>query len=132
MAIFNFGKKNTKTVGREVKSSVKPAILEKSVSPKTKTTSHSGVKHTVLLSPRLTEKGMGRTENAVYCFNVMKLASKKDIAKAFSARYGVSPIKVRVVPVRGKKLTVRGIPGQGSFGKKAYVYAPKGTKIEFV
>ncbi len=135
MAIFNFGKKSGKTVGSEVKAptktapkkETKPAVQKaKDVSSTTRTN------HLSILSPRLTEKGMGRTESSVYCFNVAPRATKAEIALAFEGRYGVAPKKIRVVPVRGKKISVRGIPGQGAFGKKAYVYAPEGTKIEFV
>ena len=134
MAIFNFGKKSGKTVGSEVKAPTKTAPKKeiKSVNQKNKEVSSTRVNPLHLLSPRLTEKGMGRTESSVYCFNVAPRASKKDIASAFKHRYGVLPEKIRVVPIRGKKISVRGIPGQGASGKKAYVYAPQGTKIEFV
>ncbi|MEK7505407.1 MAG: 50S ribosomal protein L23 [Patescibacteria group bacterium] len=135
MAIFNFGKKSGKTVGGEVKAPSKSAPKReiKPIGQKDKETlSPARANPLSLLSPRLTEKGMGRTESSVYCFNVAPRATKKDIALAFKDRYGVLPEKVRVVPTRGKKISVRGIPGQGASGKKAYVYTPEGTKIEFV
>ena len=88
----------------------------------------------VLLRPRLTEKGAFLSEKGTYAFDVHKNATKRDIAKAVTAAFKVTPVSVRVVRIPRKKATNRqtGKAGQTRGGKKAYGTLKEGDKIELV
>jgi large subunit ribosomal protein L23 len=85
-----------------------------------------------LLSPRITEKAAYMGEKGCYVFNIAKNAGKQDVARAVRAIYKVTPRKVTVAVVRGKKVVTRGTnrPGHSASGKKAYVYLKSGDTIE--
>ncbi len=87
----------------------------------------------MIIRPRITEKGtdLAHFVNA-YVFEVAPQATKRDIIKGIFEIYKVTPVDVRVVPIRSKTVFVRGKKGQTRSGKKAYVYLKKGDKIEFV
>lgn len=86
----------------------------------------------VLLSPRITEKAGDLSSHNAYVFNVDPRSGKKEIAAAVKAIYGVSPLRVSTVTIRGKATNLRGKKGKAAGGKKAVVYVKKGEKIEFV
>ena len=89
------------------------------------------VAKTVLKSPRITEKAVIASEaKGMYAFNVTANATKRSVAEAVKAQYKVTPIRVNLLPVPGKKV-FRGKWGVKKGGKKAYVYLKKGDKIEF-
>jgi large subunit ribosomal protein L23 len=90
---------------------------------------HTG---TIILSPRITEKGAVMAEQGVYVFNVSKDANKNEIASAISELYKVTPRAVRVVRIPRKQVTTRNTNRKGmtAGGKKAYVYLKEGDKIE--
>jgi large subunit ribosomal protein L23 len=90
---------------------------------------HTG---TIILSPRITEKGAVMAEQGVYVFNVAKDANKREIAQAISTLYKVTPREVRVARVPRKQVTTRNTNRKGmtAGGKKAYVYLKEGDKIE--
>ena len=92
---------------------------------------HTG---TILLSPRITEKGAYVSANGAYIFNVSPRANKKEIADAVLALYKVTPRKVAVVTVPRKAVKTRGTnrTGKTPGGKKAYVYLKKGETIELM
>lgn len=88
----------------------------------------------IILKPRITEKGMGGSDNAVYVFEVARSASKYDVRDAVKQIWNVTPQKVNIVQnqprtfmvrARGRKTTAPGL-------KKAYVYLKKGDKIDLV
>ena len=88
----------------------------------------------VLIAPRITEKGAYVAEEGCYVFNVREDANKFEIARAVKEMFGVSPRQVRVVRIPRKRRTTRGTNrmGQSRGGKKAYVYLKKGEKIEII
>ncbi len=92
---------------------------------------HTG---TIILSPRITEKGANLAEQGIYVFNVGRNANKIEIISAFRTLYQVNPRKVRVVSVPQKKVQTRGTnrKGKTAHGKKAYVYLKKGESIEII
>lgn len=87
---------------------------------------------TVILRPRITEKATVSAEQNIYTFDVNKKATKSSVAAAVWTLFKVRPVKVSVIPVRGKRLFARGKKGVTRSGKKAYVYLKKGDTIEFV
>lgn len=86
----------------------------------------------VVLSPRITEKGAVLSEQGAYVFNVAPIANKKEIARAIEDIFKVKPSAVRVVNVAGKRSVTRGTNrrGRSAAQKKAYVYLKKGDTIE--
>lgn len=86
----------------------------------------------ILLRPRITEKATISSEHSVYVFDIPKAATKGAVAKAFAKKYSVVPRKVATVNTVGKRVFVRGKRGVQADSRKAYVYLPKGTKIEIL
>jgi large subunit ribosomal protein L23 len=88
----------------------------------------------IILSPRITEKGAYLSESGVYVFNVAPDANKHDVAEAVKAIYKVTPLRVRVAAVPTKQVFTRGTNrwGKTKGGKKAFVYLKSGDKIELM
>lgn len=88
----------------------------------------------ILTKPRITEKATLVTGNInpVYTFEVPAGANKIQIKKAIMEKYKVSPVKVNITNLPRKKVIVRGKRGVKPGVKKALVYMPKGTNIDFV
>lgn len=86
----------------------------------------------ILIRPHITEKATASSETSVYIFEVPKLSTKGSIAKAFSDKYKVTPIKINTVTTPAKNVIVRGKRGKTSSFKKAYIYIKKGEKIEIM
>ena len=128
MAIFS-SKKNTvkKTDNKSDVVKIKTVAVKAEVS-----SNFRGQLLSVILHPRVTEKASFQTEQNVYTFNVSSKATKKTVALAIEDMYKVTPIKVNMVPIKAKKVFVRGKVGMKSGGKKAYVFLKKGDKIEIV
>ena len=87
----------------------------------------------IILSPRITEKGALLSSQGAYVFNVGRDANKAQIAEAVKTLYKVTPRQVRIVPVLGKEVITRGTNRKGmtAGGKKAYVFLKKGETIDF-
>ena len=87
----------------------------------------------VLIRPRITEKAANMTASNVYTFDVVKTATKKQVAEAITAIYKVTPVKVNVVNTPAKRVKMRRKRGFGktTATRKAYVYLKKGEEIRF-
>ena len=85
----------------------------------------------ILKKPGVTEKSSRSLENNVYTFDIDPRTTKVEVKKAIEVLYSISPIKVNVVVLKRKKVTVRGRSGVKGGGKKAMVYLKKGDTIEF-
>lgn len=85
----------------------------------------------VLVRPRITEKGTDKIAQGAYVFDIDPRATKKLVAAAIAKTYSVTPRKIAIVNNRAK--TVRnartGKYGKTSGNKKAYVYLKKGDSI---
>lgn len=92
---------------------------------------HAG---SILLSPRITEKGAHLSAQGAYVFNVAPSANKHQVAAAVKRVFNVTPRSVRIVPVPRKQVVTRGTnrKGRTAGGKKAYVYLKQGDTIELV
>lgn len=88
--------------------------------------------HPLILGARITEKSALSADKNQYTFNVDNNANKNEIKKAIKTLYKVTPVKVSIVKVSGKKVMRGGVSGFKSGGKKAVVHLKKGDKIEFV
>jgi ribosomal protein L23 len=88
----------------------------------------------VLKAPWFSEKALIGTERGVYVFKVPADATKPEIAAAIEKFYKVTPVKVRMVNLPGKTVTLRTRRGQGTRARrhKAYVYLKKGDTLAIV
>lgn len=82
----------------------------------------------VLKRPWFSEKALIGTENGVYVFEVPASATKIDVANAVEAAFKVVPVKVRMVNLPAKTVSLRTRRGVGTRARrhKAYVYLKKG------
>ncbi len=87
----------------------------------------------VLTAPWLSEKALIMTEKGIYAFHVPTTATKHDVALAIKKTYNVTPKKVTMVNLPGKKVSMRTKRGFGmrSDRRKAYVHLKKGDTIQF-
>lgn len=82
--------------------------------------------------PHITEKSSRANEkHNVYTFIVHKNANKTEIAKALTALYAVTPVKVRIVNVKPEVIVKGGKVGSQKAYKKAIVTITKGQSISF-
>ncbi|OGI64217.1 50S ribosomal protein L23 [Candidatus Nomurabacteria bacterium RIFCSPLOWO2_01_FULL_41_21] len=86
----------------------------------------------ILKNPRITEKASFHYEQNVYTFDVADSANKTEIKKAIFELYKVHPVKVNILAVPERRITLRGRQNQKGGGKKALVYLKAGDKIEFL
>lgn len=127
MAIFGSKKNKDSAPKKENKKPVlaKPAEVKKpSKSPAKKLFG-------VIKNPRITEKATLVSEKNVYTFDVAVNSNERMVKQAVKETYGVTPLKVNLLNVRGKKVYSRGKEGTTAASKKAYVYLKAGDKIEF-
>ncbi len=121
-------KKETVSTKKEVVSvSAKPSSAKGSGEAKKEVTLQNILKH-----PRITEKAAILAEKNVYTFEVDPHAGKIEIARAVKQVYNVEVVRVNIIKLPAKKVTIRGKRGVKSAVKKALVYLKEGDKIEFV
>ncbi|MEK9184508.1 MAG: 50S ribosomal protein L23, partial [Patescibacteria group bacterium] len=87
----------------------------------------------VLKAPWFSEKALIGTENGVYVFEVPPAVTKHDVMNAIEKIYKVTPVKVNMVNLPAKKVSMRTKRGVGTRARrhKAYVYLKKGETIQF-
>lgn len=129
MAIFGSSKKSPAKKA-PAKKAVKAVKADAPLKAKATTVVH--VKN-VIRRPRLTEKAAALSTMNVYTFDVVPGASKHDIVRALVALYKVTPVRVNVVNVKGKKVALKSRRGFGYKNniRKAYIYLKKGDAIDF-
>lgn len=87
----------------------------------------------VIKKPKITEKsGIAAESKNIYTFEVLKGATKKDVAEAIKQIYKVTPIKVNMITLPAKNVIKRGKKGIKPAIKKALVFLKKGDKISFI
>ncbi len=84
----------------------------------------------IIIRPVITEKATELAKQNKYVFRVHKKANKDMIDKAIRSIFGVTPLKVNVMVVRGKRKRVRYNYGYTASWKKAIVTLKEGDKIE--
>ncbi|MBI5400896.1 MAG: 50S ribosomal protein L23 [Candidatus Yonathbacteria bacterium] len=85
-----------------------------------------------LVRPHITEKAAILAEKGTYVFEVARDTNKIEIAKAISALYKVTPVRVNIVNLPDTRVFVRNKKGVKSGVRKALVTLKKGDKIEIV
>jgi large subunit ribosomal protein L23 len=83
-----------------------------------------------LVKPLVTEKATELSAQNKYAFVVNTVANKIEVAKAVYAVYGVKPLNVNIISMKGKTLTRGRIKGKRKDWKKAIVTLKKGESIK--
>ncbi len=84
----------------------------------------------LIKKPVITEKATLASESGAVVFQVAKDASKPAIKEAVEAVFGVKVKAVNTVVAKGKTKRFRGLPGERSDRKKAYVTLEEGHTID--
>jgi large subunit ribosomal protein L23 len=85
----------------------------------------------VLLSPHVSEKAtIGLEKNNEYVFQVINCASKPEVKDAVEFIFSTKVKSVRIVNVKTKTKTFRGVKGTRQGWKKAYVTLQADQKLE--
>lgn len=114
-------------VSAKAKTEEKKAAVAKEVSAAKSSAIFS---HRVLLKPLVTEKGAKQTEQNKYFFMVADKANKVMIKQAIAETYGVWPLSVNVVKMKGKKVRFGRREGVRKDWKKAIITLPQGKTID--
>ncbi|MBK1699891.1 50S ribosomal protein L23 [Thiococcus pfennigii] len=86
----------------------------------------------VLLSPVVSEKASRGAETASqFAFRVTPDATKREIARAVEAMFGVAVDRVQVLNVKGKAKRFGRLQGKRKDWRKAYVRLMPGHDIDF-
>ena len=89
-----------------------------------------GMAYRILIKPLVTEKASNLGSLNKYFFAVAKSSNKIEISKAVLEVYGIKPISVNIVSMKGKKTRSGKISGKRKDWKKAIVTLPKGKSIK--
>lgn len=83
----------------------------------------------LLVKPLVTEKATNLSAENKYVFVVKNKANKIEVAKAIESVYGVKPLEVNIINMKGKQVSRGRIRGQRKDWKKAIVTLAKGETI---
>ncbi len=83
----------------------------------------------VIVQPLISEKAAGLAGANQYVFIVRKSANRLQVRAAMKSMYGVSPLSINILNVRGKKVRFGRKQGTRSDWKKAIVTLPVGQTI---
>jgi large subunit ribosomal protein L23 len=84
----------------------------------------------IIVRPVLSEKSTDLAQVNKYVFRVPRKANKSTIGKAIKEIFKVTPVKINVIKVRGRRKRVRYQYGFTSSWKKAIVTLNPSEKIE--
>lgn len=122
MGIFN---RNKQTIPNEV-----PQTKKSVVAPSVNVGKFLGTDGAdVIVQPLISEKAAGLAGANQYVFIVRKGANRLQVRAAVKSMYGVSPLSVNLMNVRGKKVRFGRRQGTRSDWKKAIVTLPVGQTI---
>lgn len=131
MGIFSRFKKQKPAEASATEPAVEPAVVPAVSAP---AVSEKGKKRgdawRILVRPLVSEKAANAGAHNQYVFVVADKANKIDVKEAIADVYGVRPIKVNMVRLRGKKVRYGRSQGKTKAWKKAIVTLPKGKKIQ--
>ena len=88
-----------------------------------------GQAYRVLIKPMVTEKATTLGSSNQYVFMVGINTNKIEVSKAIQEVYGVKPISVNIIKVKGKKVNRGRITGKRKDFKKAVITLKKGDTI---
>lgn len=114
----------------EAIAKVTPGIKEKAVKTTRKSKADTKNAYKVLIKPLITEKASALAILNKYCFEVAKDTNKIEVKKAIKSLYGMEPIDVNIINMRGKRVRYGRVTGKKKNWKKAIVSLKQGDKIE--
>ncbi len=123
------GEKSANAAGAK-KESVKRAREDKKTAEEKSAKKRYGNAHRVLVRPLVTEKASVMGALGKYFFEVAGDANKIEIAKAIQDVYGVKPISVNIIRMRGKRVRRGRTIGKRKDWKKAVITLKKGESIK--
>jgi large subunit ribosomal protein L23 len=118
---------------KSVKDSKKIKADEKKTTkntPKEETVKKNSNAYKVLVKPLITEKATEIGALNKYVFEVEKNANKIEIAKAINEVYGVKPLDINIIRMKGKKVRYVRTLGKKKDWKKAIVTLEEGKTIK--
>ena len=77
-----------------------------------------------------TEKTLGLQEEGYVVVQTSDKMTKNQLKEVFREYFGVVPVKINSLKMKGKVKRFRGIEGQRNNYKKFYVKLPEGAQIE--
>jgi len=98
-----------------------------------KTSSNSAhLAHAILVRAIVTEKSTRGSAQSQYTFEVATTASKADVRRAVHHLYGITPVSVNMLTLRGKVVRFGRTFGRTATSKKAIITLPAGKTIDVV
>lgn len=128
-------KTEKKTKATETKESMKDLYSDSSVKTETKKGKASVVTKKykeaskILVRPLVTEKATNLATDSKYVFVVKGSANKVEVGKAIQSVYGVKPVDINIINMKGKQVSRGRIRGKRKDWKKAIVTLKKGDTI---
>lgn len=87
----------------------------------------------IILAPHISEKAsVGMERRNEYVFEVVESASKPEVKDAIEHLFNTKVKSVRIVNVRAKGKTFRGVAGSRKSWKKAYVTLQSDQKLDIM
>ena len=77
-----------------------------------------------------TEKSLGLQEEGYIVIQTSDKVTKNQLKAILKEYFGVTPVKINSLRMKGKRKRFRGIEGRRDNYKKFYVKLPEGAKIE--
>ncbi|MEK7537672.1 MAG: 50S ribosomal protein L23, partial [Patescibacteria group bacterium] len=106
---------------------------EKTTSATTQPSSSTAhLAHRVLQRPLVTEKSTRGGSGSQYTFEVALAATKADVRQSVRHLYGIAPVAVNIMVLRGKVVRFGRTYGRTADRKKAIVTLPPGKTIDVV
>ena len=138
MSIFDkFKKKKSDTAKKQIKKFDEVEVEEKKILKKTKlpknkslATKYHGNAYKNLIRPIITEQASSLGEFNQYVFEVAIKSNKSEIEKAIETLYGVKPVKINTVNMRGKMVRYGRKFGKLKNWKKAIIILQKNDKLD--
>lgn len=120
-----------KKAAKKVKAPAKKAEVKKETKKKNEVSAEALAKaNAVLLGPVVTEKTAYQSDRGVIVFRVAIDATRVDVRNAVHALYQVTPKKVNIMNMRGKRKRFGRVIGKRRDWKKAMVILPEGKRID--
>ena len=111
------------------KEAVKPSVSVKPAGVKVQKKQDLSV-YKILQAPLITEKVTDLTQLNKYVFQIPKTATRNEVRKKIINFYGVKPLKINIINVKGKKTRYGRTEGKRKDWKKAIVTLAPEDKIE--
>lgn len=131
MGIFDFLKGKPVKKAETIKVSKKPVKKTEPIKAPAKKRDLKEV-YKIIKEPHVSEKATQLSDERKYAFKVYSFANKSEIKKSISNLYGVKVKEVKIINIKSKKRSLRGIEGRKKGYKKAIVVLEQGYKIEIM